>query len=137
MTVDQARAGLAGLFSLRNVVEAVLSDLTESCWVITLSLSGAWILSVTWILLMRCISGLMVWLSILTVISILAITLTISASRLYHLTHPASQSDLTPSFLADLLGTKQSSWILTILSAAILVCVLLLVFVIRQVCRVM
>ena len=40
MTVDQARAGLAVLFSLRNVVEAVLSDLTESCWVITLSLSG-------------------------------------------------------------------------------------------------
>ena len=49
--------------------------------------------------------------------------------RFYCLT----QSDPTPSFLADLLGTKQT-WILTILSAAILVCVLLVVFVIRQVC---
>ena len=39
MSVEEARAGLAGLFSIRNVVAAVLSDLTQSCWLITLSLS--------------------------------------------------------------------------------------------------
>ena len=77
----------------------------------------------------------MVWLSVLAIISILAIILGLSATRLYHLTlqtDQADQVDIKPSFLADLLGTKQT-WILTILSAAILVCVLLVVFVIRQV----
>ena len=54
--------------------------------------SGAWVLSLTWILLMRCISGVMVWLSVLAVISILAIVLSLSATRLYYLTHPASQA---------------------------------------------
>ena len=88
MSEEQAGTRLAGLFSFRNVVAAVLSDLAESCWLITLSLSGAWLLSLTWILLMRCISGFMVWLSILEVIAILAITLALSASRLFH-----SQSD--------------------------------------------
>ena len=82
--MEQARTSLAGLFSIRSVVEEVLSDLAESCWVITLSLSGAWILSVTWILLMRCISGILVWLSILALIALLAITLCLSASRLYY-----------------------------------------------------
>ena len=42
---------------------------------------------------MRWISGLMVWLSVLAIISILAIILGLSATRLYHLTLQTDQAD--------------------------------------------
>ena len=124
---------LAGLESVRNVVDNVLSDLAQSCWIITLHLLGAGLLSLAWILMLRCVGGLMVWISLLALIAILLLTVILSTTRLYQLSH--GQEILAPAFLADLLDSKQSCWVSTILSSAILGCVLLVVFVIRQVGR--
>ena len=114
-------------------MDNVLSDLAQSCWIITLHLLGAGLLSLAWILMLRCVGGLMVWLSLLALIALLLLTVILSATRLYQLSH--RQEHLGPAFLADLLDSKQSCWVSTILSSAVLGGVLLVVFVIRQVGR--
>ena len=82
-SADQARETLDNLLSIRSVVDNLVSDLAQSCWLVALCLSAACLLSLLWILLLRCLSGLMVWLSILAVISLLLLTLVFSATRLH------------------------------------------------------
>ena len=82
-----ARETLDSLLTIRSVVDNLVSDLAQSCWVVALCLSGACLLSLLWILLLRSLSGLMVWLSILAVISLLLLTLAFSATRLHLLSH--------------------------------------------------
>ena len=48
---------LTALLNIREVGERVFSDLSETWWMIGISLVGACILSFTWILLMRFLAG--------------------------------------------------------------------------------
>jgi hypothetical protein len=49
---------LTALLNIREVGERIFSDLSETWWMIGISLVGACILSFTWILLMRFLAGL-------------------------------------------------------------------------------
>ncbi len=54
-----------GLFlELRGFGEKVFSDLGDSWWIIAVACALAAILSFTWIVLMRCLAGVMVWTSV-------------------------------------------------------------------------
>ena len=93
---------LAGFLNLRSIGEKVFSDLVDTWWIIGVSLagifsflhltniyyskSGACILSFVWILLMRYLSSLMVWLSIVCVIVGLGALLCYCGYRLYWVT---------------------------------------------------
>ena len=129
LTADiQARDRLADVMSVRNVLDNLLSDLTQSWWVICLSLSGealslslslsvlhqlvpgACVLSFTWIMLMRCVGGAMVWLSLLIIISLLLSAVILSASRLHRVSHSSlppkvgSQRTVSPPSYNSLSG---------------------------------
>ena len=92
---------LAGFLTVRRIGERAFTELVGTWWTIALSLagkyqhpfiysitqtSGAFILSLLWILLMRYLSSLMVWLSILSVILCLGCLVSYSVYRLYQLT---------------------------------------------------
>ena len=103
MNVTVAVKRLAGFLNLGQIGEKVFSDLVDSWWIIALSLagifnsfssyiciilpnSGACILSFIWILLMRYLSSLMVWLSILSVTVGLGALVGYCGYRLYWVT---------------------------------------------------
>ena len=58
---------LSVFLSLRQFGERVFSDLKDTYWMIGLALIGACLLSFIWIILMRFLTGFMVWGSILLV----------------------------------------------------------------------
>ena len=58
---------LAFFLNFRQLGERVFNDLKDTYWMIGLALIGACILSFIWIILMRFITGVMVWGSILLV----------------------------------------------------------------------
>ena len=57
-------ASLAKLIMILILGERVFEDLSATYWMIGLALIGACILSFVWIILMRFLASLMVWLSI-------------------------------------------------------------------------
>ena len=71
---------------------------------------GACVLSFTWIMLMRCVGGAMVWLSLLIIISLLLSAVILSASRLHRVSHSSlppkvgSQRTVSPPSYNSLSG---------------------------------
>ena len=101
--ITEAVKRLAGFLSIGQMGERVFSDLLVTWWIIALFLagwqlvlipvnfynksnSGSSILSLLWILLMRYLSGLMVWLSIISVTVGLGCLVCFSCYRFYLVT---------------------------------------------------
>ena len=112
MNITEAVKRLAGFLNIRQLGERIFSDLVDTWWIIALSLSGkacspthstisptkgACILSFLWILLMRYLSSLMVWLSILCVTVGLGALVWYCGYRLYLVTisaHPEAAKNI-------------------------------------------
>ena len=130
---------LAGVFSLRQIGEKVFSDLLDSWWIIGIALGGATILSFLWILLMRFLTGMMVWLSIFTVLGGLCGLLAYCSYRLYFIwvsSDPVTLNSIlsvswTPYYIEEVLRLRDTWLAFTIILAIMLLIIILLVVVLR------
>ena len=63
-TLKYAMGALSAFLNVRNIGEKIFNDLKDSWYMVGIGLILATFLSFLWIILMRFIAGLMVWLSI-------------------------------------------------------------------------
>ena len=63
-TLKYAMGALSAFLNVRNIGERIFNDLKDSWYIVGIGLILATILSFLWIILMRFMAGLMVWLSI-------------------------------------------------------------------------
>jgi len=140
ITLQETLRGLNTFLHLRNFCEKIISDLTVSWWLILLSLVGACFFSLIWMMLMRCISIVMVWVSIISVLFLLGLTVTYSTLKLHGLylkgtektDNNVFQVNWTSQFLSDILYLKQTWIVITIISSVALVTILFVLIYIRQ-----
>ncbi|XP_022247260.1 choline transporter-like protein 2 [Limulus polyphemus] len=69
--IDDAGKGLAFILNAREVGEQIFEDISNVWWIMILFLIASMVLSFIWIILMRIMAGVMVWLSFLCVTGIL------------------------------------------------------------------
>jgi len=135
-TVEKAVFRLTAFLNIRALGEKIFSDLSETWWMIGLALVGACILSFIWIVLMRFLSGLMVWLSIVVVFLGSGGLLGYCSYRLYYVwTTPTEESmknllevNLTPYYLEDVLKLRDT-WLAFTIILGIFFLVILCIFI--------
>jgi len=131
---------LAGVFSLRQLGEKVFSDLLDTWWIIGLALVGATILSFIWIVLLRLMTCLMIWLSILAILSGLVCLLAYCSYRLYFIlvsSDPATRKSIlsvswTPYYMDDVLELRDTWLAFTSILGIVLLVLLLLLLILRK-----
>jgi len=138
--LEKAVVRLTAFLNIRNVGERVFSDLAETWWMIGLSLIGACILSFVWIVLMRFLAGLMVWLSICVVFLGTGGLLGYCGYRLYYVwISPNAENmknilevNLTPLYLEDVLKLRDTWLAFTILLGIAFLIILCIFIFLRQ-----
>jgi len=134
MMLQQALYRLTSYLNIREVGERIFSDLAETWWMIGISLIGACVLSFIWIVLMRFLAGLMVWLSISIILFGTGGLLAFCSYKLYLIwTNPTDDSmknilevSYTPEYINDLLELRDTWLAFTIILGVvffIIVCV--------------
>lgn len=135
-TLDMAVNRLAGFLGLRELGERVFNDLSETYWMIGLALIGACVLSFTWIVLMRLLAGVMVWLTIFLIFVMVGGLLGYSSYRLYDVWTNGDESSLeniaqvnfTPYYLEDALKLRDT-WIAFTVILGIFFLIILMIFI--------
>ena len=114
--LEQGRHRFSSFLAVRNLGERVFSDLQETYWMIGIALLGACLLSLIWIVLMRCVAGPLIYTSILAVFLGLVGLLAYCSVRLYHSwlsTDPAAHKNIfqlnwTPEIVDDFMKQKDT-----------------------------
>merc|ERR550519_283297 len=127
---------LTGFLNLRELGERVFSDLTDTYWMIGLALIGACVVSFIWIVLMRCLAGIMVWFTILLIFVLVGGLLGYSSYRLYFVwtegdeesRNNIAQVNLTPYYLQDVLKLRDT-WLAFTIILGIFFLIILMIFI--------
>jgi choline transporter-like protein 2/4/5 len=138
--LDKAVLRLTAYLNIREVGERIFSDLAETWWMIGLSMVGACILSFIWIVLMRVLAGLMVWLSICVIFFGSGGLLGYCGYRLHQVWISPDQENLknilevniTPYYLEDVLKLRDTWLAFTILLGVIFLVILCIFIFLRQ-----
>ena len=135
--LEQGRHRFSSFLAVRNLGERVFSDLQETYWMIGIALLGACLLSLIWIVLMRCVAGPLIYTSILAVFLGLVGVLVYCSVRLYHSwlsTDPAAHKNIfqlnwTPEIVDDFMKQKDT-WLAftSILGILLFFCLCLFAF---------
>jgi choline transporter-like protein 2/4/5 len=126
------------LLELRNFGERVFSDLGDTWWMIGIALIGACILSFVWIILMRWITGIMVWTSITLCTLLFSGLLAYSVYNYVLLkddpTAGGTILSISPSayYLQDLAGQRNTWLAIAIVTGVILLVIVMVLIALRQ-----
>jgi len=131
---------LAFFLNFRQLGERVFNDLKDTYWMIGLALIGACILSFIWIILMRFITGVMVWGSILLVFLGTGSALGYCGYRLYLAymdDDPMAQTNLfelniTPEIVSDFLKQRDTWLALTVVLGILFLVIICLFIFLRE-----
>lgn len=134
--LQQALYRLTAYLNIREVGERIFSDLAETWWMIGVGLIGACLLSFIWIVLMRFLAGLMVWLSISIILLGTGGLLAYCSYELYGVwTNPTDSSmknilqvSYTPEYFNDLLQLRDT-WLAFTIILGILFLIIVCVFI--------
>jgi len=134
--LDKAVLRLTAYLNIREVGERVFSDLAETWWMIGMSLVGACLISFVWIVLMRFLAGIMVWLSICVIFFGTGGLLAFCSYRLHLVWITPNQENmknilevnLTPYYVEDVLKLRDT-WMAFTIMLGILFFVILCIFI--------
>jgi len=134
--LSEALNRLTVFLNLRQFGERIFSDLKDTYWMIGIALIGACLLSFIWIILMRFITGFMVWGSILIVFLGTGGALGYCGYRLYFAymdDDPIAQTsilqlNITPEILNDFLK-QRDTWLALTVVLGILFLVIVCIFI--------
>ena len=113
-TVKHALTALGAFLSVRDFGERLFNDLSDTWWMIGIGFILAFILSFTWILLMRWLAGIMVWTSIGLIFVLVSGLFGYSLYRYMMVKDVASsqisilQVNLTPDYLQEVLSLRDT-----------------------------
>lgn len=133
-TVKQALTALGAFLSVRDFGERIFNDLKDTWWMIGIGFIMACILSFIWILLMRWVAGIMVWLSIGLIFVMVAGLFGYSLHR-YLLVKDESASQInilqvnwTPDYLENVLELRDT-WLAFTCILGVITCVIFLMLI--------
>lgn len=132
--LKKAVTALGAFLSVRDFGERIFNDLSDTWWMIGLGFILACILSFLWIVLMRCMAGVMVWTSIGLVFVLVAGLFGYSLHR-YLLVKDVADAqgsileiNLTPDYLKDVLALRDT-WLAFVIILGILTGIVILVLI--------
>lgn len=137
-TVKHAMTALGAFLSVRNFGERIFNDLSDTWWMIGIGFCLAFVLSFTWILLMRWLTSFMVWLSLGLIFVIVAGLFGYSLHRYLQVKDVASsqisilQVNLTPEYLNDVLELADTWLAFTCICGIFTSVILLVLIALRQ-----
>ncbi|XP_022248889.1 choline transporter-like protein 2 isoform X2 [Limulus polyphemus] len=132
--VEKAGKALALILNARQVGERIFQDFSRVWWILILLLLASMVLSFIWILLMRLVAGVMVWLSIICVTGLLGFGCYYSVKK-YMSLEDQPGSDAAFSFTTNLKSylALRDTWLaFAIISGVLLTILLLLLIFLRK-----
>ena len=135
--LEQGRHRYSSFLAVRHLGERVFNDLQETYWMIGITLLGACLLSLIWIVLLRFVAGPLIYTSILAVFLGLVGLLVFCSIRLHHSwlsTDPAAHKNVfqlnwTPEIVDDFMKQKDTWLAFTcILGILLFLCLCLFAF---------
>ena len=113
-TVSSAVNALGAFLQLRDYGERIFNDLSDTWWMICVALATACLLSFLWIVLMRFVTGIMVWASLGLVVALFGGLFGLSLYKYIQIKDsPESQGNIfqiniTPAYGRDFLNLAQT-----------------------------
>jgi len=139
-TLKYAMGALSAFLNVRNIGERIFNDLKDSWYIVGIGLILATILSFLWIILMRFMAGLMVWLSIGLSAMLFGGLFGYSLYRFFVIKNEGDaeseknifQVNFTSDYLHDVLGLRNTWLAFTIILGIILAIIFLVLIALRQ-----
>lgn len=139
--LNTASQYLAKFYALKNYGELVFKDFINSWWLILACLGAAAVFCFIWIILLRFIAGVIVWLTLILFLGCWAFGTYYSFDRYYYLKKngsPAEKYDVAPLFAGEFnyyLGLKKT-WLAFACTCSTLLLIFLLIFIflVKRIC---
>ncbi|XP_060561475.1 choline transporter-like protein 2 [Ruditapes philippinarum] len=139
--LNTASQYLAKFYALKNYGELVFKDCVNAWWLILACLGGAAVFCFIWIILLRFIAGIIVWVTLVLFLGVWAFGTYYSFDRYYYLKkngNPAEQYSVSPLFAGEFnyyLGLKKT-WLAFACTCSTLLLIFLLIFLflVKRIC---
>lgn len=135
--LNDSITGSQSFMSLQGYGTRILSDLQKTWWIILLFLLLAVIISFVWLVLMRWIAGILVWITLVAVVGLMAATIGYSFHRYVKLKDLPQTGNFQFSTDAQYYNNRKETWLaIGIISSIVLGVVLIVLLVLIKKIRI-